>query len=57
MKAKTTSKETTVSAGPLTEIQETQPAFKTWWIIVFLVFALVILKTFIYIKDDKRHGK
>ena len=30
MKAKTTSKETTVSAGPLTEIQETQPAFKTW---------------------------
>lgn len=34
-----------------------QVRFETWWILVFLVFALLILKGFIYIKDDKRHGK
>lgn len=31
--------------------------FETWWIIVFLVFALILLKSFIYIKDQKRDGK
>ncbi len=57
MEANNTQRETTVSASPLVKIQEKQPEFNTWWILVFLVVALVILKTFIYIKDDKRHGK
>ncbi len=30
---------------------------RTIWIMGFLVFALIILKSFIYIKDKKRHGK
>lgn len=29
----------------------------TWGIIIVLICALIILKTFIYIKDPKRHGK
>lgn len=29
----------------------------TWGVIVVLIIALVVLKSFIYIKDDKRHGK
>lgn len=37
--------------------QKHQMSYPTWMILVGLVFAFVILKTFIYIKDDKRHGK
>ena len=29
----------------------------TWFIIIFLIIALAVLKTFIYISDEKRHGK
>ena len=29
----------------------------TWAILVALVLSLVVIKTFIYIKDEKRHGK
>lgn len=29
----------------------------TWFVIVALIIALVVLKKFIYISDDKRHGK
>ena len=36
---------------------EEQLSVPTWSIIVFLIITLVILKSFIYIKDDKRHGK
>lgn len=38
-------------------IQNDQMQAPTWFIIIALIIALVILKTFIYIKDDKRHGK
>lgn len=34
-----------------------QPAFPTWAIMVILILAFVILKSFVYIKDEKRHGK
>jgi hypothetical protein len=36
-----------------------QDQFKvpTWGLLVVLVIAFFILKTFVYIKDDKRHGK
>ncbi len=37
--------------------QNDQTIAPTWFVIVFLIFALIILKSFIYIKDDKRHGK
>ena len=29
----------------------------TWGILAFLVLCFFVLKSFIYIKDDKRHGK
>jgi hypothetical protein len=29
----------------------------TWLILIILVIALVVLKSFIYIKDGDRHGK
>jgi predicted nucleic acid-binding Zn ribbon protein len=29
----------------------------SWMIIVFLIIALVVIKSFIYIKDEKRHGR
>jgi hypothetical protein len=47
---------TTISEN-VTPVKGGQPQFETWWIIVGLVVALFILKTFIYIKDKKRHGK
>ena len=34
-----------------------QLAVPTWAIVVFLIIAMVVLKSFIYIKDGKRHGK
>ncbi len=29
----------------------------TWGLVVVLFITLVVLKSFIYIKDEKRHGK
>lgn len=29
----------------------------TWFLLLVLIAAFFILKTFIYLKDDKRHGK
>lgn len=36
-----------------------QDQFKspTWGLLVVLVIAFFVLKGFVYIKDDKRHGK
>lgn len=34
-----------------------QPTFPTWSILIALVVAFIVLKGFVYIKDDKRHGK
>ncbi len=34
-----------------------QFSMPTWGIIVLLVIAFFLLKSFIYIKDKKRHGK
>lgn len=35
-----------------------QMTASTWYVIIpFLICAMVVLKTFIYIKDKKRHGK
>ncbi len=41
-------------------VQTPQPdqfMMPTWGIIIVLIIALVVLKSFIYIKDGDRHGK
>ena len=34
-----------------------QFSLDTWFLVGFLIVFMVVLKKFIYIKDDKRHGK
>ncbi|MEC7275034.1 MAG: hypothetical protein VXV96_01840 [Bdellovibrionota bacterium] len=34
-----------------------QFSMPTWGILIFLIIAMVTLKSFVYIKDEKRHGK
>ena len=51
------SKETTVSPVKPQQVEGGQFRMETWWILGGLIVALLILKTFIYTKDDKRHGK
>ncbi|EQC43525.1 hypothetical protein [Bacteriovorax sp. Seq25_V] len=46
-----------VVSEELSPVKGGQFSLQTWWIIGGLVVALLILKTFIYIKDGKRHGK
>lgn len=43
-------------AGPA-PVKENQFALPTWAILVFLFITFFVLKAFIYIKDEKRHGK
>lgn len=38
-------------------LQKDQFYMPTWGIVFILLCAFFILKTFIYIKDQKRHGK
>lgn len=38
-------------------IQKDQFYMPTWGLILTLIVAFFILKSFIYIKDQKRHGK
>lgn len=38
-------------------IRDGQFAMPTWGIIIVLIISFIILKSFIYIKDDQRHGK
>ncbi len=38
-------------------VQDKQSSLPTWGILIVLIIAMVVLKSFIYIKDDKRHGK
>jgi hypothetical protein len=38
-------------------VNDNQVSYSTWMLLVGLIFAFIILKTFIYIKDDKRDGK
>ncbi len=39
------------------QVNNDQIAAPTWLIVVILICAMVVLKSFIYIKDPKRHGK
>ncbi len=48
---------TNVVAKELSPVKDGQFKMQTWWILGLLIVALIILKSFIYIKDGKRHGK
>lgn len=41
----------------LVPVKYDQLMLPTWFLIVFLIVGFIILKSFIYIKDDKRAGK
>ncbi len=56
MSENTQVQKTTVTEN-LQPLKGGQPQYETWWLIVGLIVGLIILKTFIYIKDKKRHGK
>jgi hypothetical protein len=43
--------------GTLEKVELNQAVLPTWSIVVFLVVCFFVLKSFIYTKDDKRHGK
>lgn len=38
-------------------LQKDQFYMPTWAVLVFLIIIFFVLKSFIYIKDQKRHGK
>ena len=40
-----------------TPLQQNQFKMNTWYILGFLVICLVVIKKFIYIKDESRDGK
>ena len=46
-----------VKTNEIQGFTDNQSSYPTWMLIVGLILAFIILKTFIYIKDDKRHGK
>lgn len=50
-------KESSVVSKSTEGINENQPQYESWMLVLGLVISLVILKTFIYIKDGKRSGK
>jgi hypothetical protein len=39
------------------KVELNQLAMPTWFLLVFLIVCFFILKSFVYTKDDKRHGK
>ena len=50
-------KESVANYGPLKPLTMGQLEFPYWGIPIVLIIIFIILKLFIYIKDDKRHGK
>ncbi|MCF8058291.1 MAG: hypothetical protein K9K67_03280 [Bacteriovoracaceae bacterium] len=38
-------------------VRHEQKSVPTWFLVIFLILALFVLKSFIYIKDGSRHGK
>jgi hypothetical protein len=39
------------------QVNDNQLKYSTWMLLVGLIFSFIILKSFIYIKDQKRDGK
>jgi hypothetical protein len=56
-KPNTFESESSIIAHPYKYPQDAQSKLPTWSLIVILIVAFFILKSFIYLKDDKRHGK
>jgi hypothetical protein len=50
-------KKSSIVTDEVYTLKEGQFYMPTWGVLVTLVIALVVLKSFIYIKDEKRHGK
>jgi hypothetical protein len=48
--------ESSIFSHPIQYPKAEQAKFPTWTLIVILFVAFFILKSFIYIKDKKRHG-
>ena len=49
--------ESSIFVHPIQHPKANQPKFPTWSLLVILVIAFAVLKSFIYISDEKRHGK
>ncbi len=50
-------KTSSIVVDSVQKLEPNQMQAPTWLILVILVIALVVLKSFIYIKDGSRHGK
>jgi hypothetical protein len=48
--------ESSIFSHPIQHPKESQARFPTWALVAILFVAFFILKSFIYIKDKKRHG-
>jgi hypothetical protein len=48
--------ESSIFSHPIQHPKATHAKFPTWSLIAILFVAFFILKSFIYIKDKKRHG-
>lgn len=56
-KTETFKSESSIFVHPIQLPKHGQPKLPTWSLLVGLVIAFFILKSFIYISDKKRHGK
>ena len=56
-KPNTFKSESSIIVHPYKYPQSTQSKLPTWSLVVILIAAFFVLKSFIYLKDDKRHGK
>jgi hypothetical protein len=49
--------ESSIFVHPISYPKKEQAFFPTWFLIVVLCLAFLVLKLFIYISDKKRHGR
>lgn len=56
-KVETFKSESSIFAHPIQHVKQKQLMFPTWSLLVILIIGFFILKPFIYISDEKRHGK
>jgi len=49
--------ESSIFVHPIQHPKPNQLMFPTWALMLILIIAFFILKSFIYISDKKRHGK
>ena len=56
-KTETFKSESSIFVHPIQHPKHDQPKLPTWSLLLGLIIAFFILKSFIYISDKKRHGK